>query len=217
MNTHRDTFARSLHDLGLAAWFGGSLMGAVGVNRSAAAAARNKDTTTVAGAGWSAWTPVNLVAIGVHLVGGADLVLANKARMVGQRGVGATSVAKAALTTVALGATAYSRYIGQRVIDDEGSPAEDGTTPSDTTDPAVAAAQRQLAVLQWVIPAATGAMIVLSALMGEQQRSTEVARGVAAKVGSHLPGPLGADRHSQHRSAKDALAPLLEALPVPGH
>jgi hypothetical protein len=28
-----NTVARSLHDLGLAAWFGGSLMGAVGTGR----------------------------------------------------------------------------------------------------------------------------------------------------------------------------------------
>jgi hypothetical protein len=31
-----NTVARSLHDLGLAAWFGGSLMGAVGLNGAAA-------------------------------------------------------------------------------------------------------------------------------------------------------------------------------------
>ena len=34
-----NTVARSLHDLGLAAWFGGSLMGAVGVNGAAGAVA----------------------------------------------------------------------------------------------------------------------------------------------------------------------------------
>ncbi|CAM5474167.1 hypothetical protein SSPIM334S_01561 [Streptomyces spiroverticillatus] len=33
--TERNTFLRSAHDLGLAAWFGGSLMGAVGVNGAA--------------------------------------------------------------------------------------------------------------------------------------------------------------------------------------
>jgi hypothetical protein len=33
-----NTVARSLHDLGLAAWFGGSLMGAVGLNGAAGAA-----------------------------------------------------------------------------------------------------------------------------------------------------------------------------------
>jgi hypothetical protein len=31
-----NTVARTLHDLGLAAWFGGSLMGATGVNGAAA-------------------------------------------------------------------------------------------------------------------------------------------------------------------------------------
>ena len=31
--TADNTVSRSLHDLGLAAWFGGSLMGAVGLNR----------------------------------------------------------------------------------------------------------------------------------------------------------------------------------------
>jgi hypothetical protein len=31
-----NTLARTLHDLGLAAWFGGSLMGAAGVNGAAA-------------------------------------------------------------------------------------------------------------------------------------------------------------------------------------
>ena len=31
-----NTVSRSLHDLGLAAWFGGSLMGAVGLNGAAA-------------------------------------------------------------------------------------------------------------------------------------------------------------------------------------
>ncbi|MFF2206234.1 hypothetical protein [Streptomyces sp. NPDC058145] len=31
----RNTVIRSLHDLGLAAWFGGSLMGAVGLNGAA--------------------------------------------------------------------------------------------------------------------------------------------------------------------------------------
>jgi hypothetical protein len=214
VTTHRDTFARSLHDLGLAAWFGGSLMGAVGVNGSAAAAARTKDSTSVAGAGWSAWTPVNLVAIGAHLVGGADLMLANKGRVVGQRGVGGASLAKLALTAVALGATGYSRAIGQKVIEAD-TPAEDGTTPLEGTDPSIASAQRQLAVLQWIIPASTGALIVLSAVMGEQQRSTEVARGVSGRIVGHLPS--GPERHSPGQAAKDALAPLLDALPVPGH
>jgi hypothetical protein len=207
MSTHRNTFARSLHDLGLATWFGGSLMGAVGVNRAAAAAARTKDTTSVAGAGWSAWTPVNLVAIGAYLVGGIELTLENKGRLVAQRGVTSTAIAKGGLTGVALLATAYSRVIGQRIIAAEDTPADDGTTPIERTSPEVAAAQRQLAVLQWVIPATTGSLIVMSALMGEQQRPSAVVHGVAERFVSHLPS-------MPHLPSSEQLAPVLEHLPV---
>jgi hypothetical protein len=44
-----NTVARSLHDLGLAAWFGGSLMGAVGLNGAAGGCSRG------CGAGCRCW------------------------------------------------------------------------------------------------------------------------------------------------------------------
>lgn len=211
MDSSRNTVARSLHDVGLAAWFGGSLMGAVGVNRSAARAARAKDTTDVAGAGWSAWTPVNLAAIGAYLAGGAVLTVGNKGRVATQHGVATTSVVKAALTGVALAATGYSRLIGQRVIAAERASAADGTTPDDRTPPEVASAQRQLAVLQWVIPAATGGLIVITSLMGEQQRPGQVASGVAHRLAEKVAhvSPL-----ADHGSP-GPLQQVLEHLPVP--
>lgn len=189
MDDSTNTLARSLHDLGAAAWFGGSLMGAVGVNRSAASEARAKDTADVAGAGWQAWTPVNLAAIAAHLAGGAVLTVANRKRLVGQRGVGAASAAKLAFTAAALGTTAYARLLGQRVIASEHAPAEDGTTPDEATPPVVADAQRKLAMLQWAIPLSTGGIIATSAVMGEQQRARQVAAGVVEKVADRfLPG-----------------------------
>lgn len=186
MNTSRNSFARSVHDLGLAAWFGGSLMGAVGVNRSAADAAPGEDTTHVAGAGWSTWTPVNLVAIGAYLAGGAVLTFSNKSRVAAQKGVGTTSAAKVGLTAVALAATGYARVVGQRVIDADRTSATDGTTPDENTSPEVEAAQRQLAILQWVIPATTGGLVVLSAVMGEQQRPSQVAGGVVHRLADRV-------------------------------
>ncbi len=39
-----NTVSRSLHDLGLAAWFGGSLMGAVGLNGAAASVEEPRPT-----------------------------------------------------------------------------------------------------------------------------------------------------------------------------
>jgi hypothetical protein len=57
-----NTVARALHDVGLATWFGGSLMGAAGVNRAATAVEDPAQRLRVANAGWARWTPLNLAA-----------------------------------------------------------------------------------------------------------------------------------------------------------
>jgi hypothetical protein len=79
-------------------------------------------------------------------------------------------VTKTALTVVALGLTAYSRKAGQTVSDYTRVPVESGTQPAAETPDHVAAAQRQLRVLQWAVPGVTGALVVVSAFAGEQQR-----------------------------------------------
>ena len=73
-----NTVARTLHDLGLAAWFGGSLMGAAGVNGAAAAVQDPTQRLRVANSGWARWTPLNLAGIAAHLAGGAVLTGASK-------------------------------------------------------------------------------------------------------------------------------------------
>src|SRR5919204_3056608 len=90
-----NTVARSLHDLGLAAWFGGSLMGAVGLNGAAGTVDQPEQRLRVANAGWARWTPVNLAGIAAHLAGGAVLLGGNKGRLATQRGVASATVAKA--------------------------------------------------------------------------------------------------------------------------
>ena len=50
-----------------------------------------------------------------------------------------------------------------------------------------AKAQQQLKYLQWGIPILTGAMLVVNARMGEQQRPTQVSGGVFRRL---LPGSL---------------------------
>jgi hypothetical protein len=172
-----------MHDIGLAAWFGGSLMGAVGVNGAASDVDDARQRARVANAGWARWTPWNLAAIGIHLAGAVQLTLANKSRIASQKGVLGNSIAKAGLTAAALGATAYSRAIGQKVISAGDVPVAGGTTPLPTTPPEVASAQKQLKALQWLIPALTGGIFVTSALEGEQQRPTEVATGTVKKLG----------------------------------
>lgn len=179
--TERNTFIRSLHDLGLAAWFGGSLAGAVGINGAAADVSDIGQRLRVANAGWARWTPVNLAAIGVHLVGATGLLLANKGRVATQRGVGASTIAKTALTGAALGVTAYSRALGKKLEQAGDVPVEGGTDPSAGTPADVAKAQQQLNVCQWLIPALTGGIAVLNAVHGEQQRPSQQLPGIIAK------------------------------------
>jgi hypothetical protein len=177
-----DTLARSLHDLGLAGWFGGSLMGAVGLNGASAVVENPKERGRVASAGWARWTPANLAAIGAYLVGGAILTVTNRRRVVAQSGVGRASLLKTGITALALGATAYSRYLGQKVMQSGDVPVADGTTPLEQTPEEIARSQRQLKILQWAIPAHVAALIVLSSKMGEQQKPANVARGVADRA-----------------------------------
>jgi hypothetical protein len=178
----RNTVSRSLHDLGLAAWFGGTLANAVALNPAAAHADSASGTGAVANVGWDRWTPVNAAAIAFHVAGSVGQLAGNSGRLASQRGVASMAVTKTALTVAALGVTAYSRQLGRKVSEQTRVPADSGTEPAPGTPADVAAAQRQLRVLQWAIPALTGALVVVSAFAGEQQRSTSVLEGIAARI-----------------------------------
>ncbi len=179
----RYTLSRSLHDLGLAAWFGGTTANAVALNPAAAAAGSPDSRGAVANVGWDRWTPVNAGAIGLHLAGAVGQLVANKGRVGAQEGVATMAGAKTALTVAALGVTAYSRVLGRRVSAQTHVPAESGTSPASTTPPEVAKAQQQLRVLQWAVPALTGALVVVSSYAGEQQRASEESSGIRRRLG----------------------------------
>jgi hypothetical protein len=180
--SERNTVIRSLHDLGLAAWFGGTLAGAVGINGAAADVTDRTERLHTANAGWARWTPVNLVAIGAHLIGGAGLLRANSGRVATQKGTAGTAGLKGALTVAALGVTAYSRVLGKKLEQADHAPVEGGTDPGPDTPEDIAKAQRQLKVTQWVIPALTGGIVVLTAVAGEQQKAGRQAIGVLGRV-----------------------------------
>ena len=180
-----DTVARSLHDLGLASWFGGSLMGAVGLNAAVGEINDPRQRARAASDGWARWTPVNSAAIGSHLLGAVQLTWTNKGRIAGQKGVAAAAATKGALTLAALGVTGYARALGKKVERAGDVPVASGAEPMPETPEQVAKAQRQLRILQWMIPALTGGTLVLNAVMGEQQRPTQLGRGVFRRL---LPG-----------------------------
>ncbi|CAN5535153.1 hypothetical protein BH18ACT8_BH18ACT8_08560 [soil metagenome] len=178
----RNTLSRSLHDVGLAAWFGGTLANAIALNSAASEAGDPSGTGRVVNTGWNRWAPVNAVAIGAHIIGGIGQLRANSDRIRTQRGVAGMVVAKAVLTAAALGATAYSRVLGKKVSQHHNVPASSGTTPAAATPDDVAKAQQQLALLQWGVPALTGALEVISSFAGEQQRFSEVHKGVMDRI-----------------------------------
>jgi hypothetical protein len=184
----RNTVIRSLHDLGLAAWFGGSLMGAVGLNGAAqdeggVGASRDR----ISSSGWAKWAPVNAAAIGAHLFGGGGLLAVNAHRVAKQQGVGASTAAKTVVTAAALAATAYARILGKKVelasSTDPADAEKAGKHPIDLDK-----AHRQLAYAQWAVPALTGCLVVLNALHGEQQRPVEQIPGMweRARSATHL-------------------------------
>ncbi|MFF9060194.1 hypothetical protein ACF09K_16140 [Streptomyces sp. NPDC014882] len=186
--SERNTAIRSLHDLGLAAWFGGSLMGAVGLN----GAARDEGGTEAArdrisSSGWAKWVPVNAAAIGAHLFGGGGLLAVNAHRVATQQGVAASTMAKTVVTGAALAATAYARVLGKK-IELASSSAPEDIEKAEKHPIDLNRARRQLAGAQWAVPALTGCLVVLNALHGEQQRPTEQIPGMweRARSATHL-------------------------------
>ncbi|GIE35216.1 hypothetical protein Ait01nite_082610 [Actinoplanes italicus] len=177
----KDTLSRSLHDVGLAAWFGGTLANAVALNPAAAEADTANGSGRVANSGWNKWTPVNAAAIGAHLAGSVGELVGNRSRLAVQRGAGSTALTKTALTVAALAVTGYSRLLGRRVAAQPAVPVLAGTEPAASTPDDVSKAQKQLSVLQWIVPALTGALIVVTSLAGEQQRASEVKKGFVAR------------------------------------
>ncbi|MFG2358409.1 hypothetical protein [Streptomyces sp. NPDC048521] len=184
--SERNTLIRSLHDVGLAAWFGGSLMGAIGLNGAAKDEGGTEATKDrISSSGWAKWAPVNAAAIGAHLFGGGGLLAVNAHRVAAQQGVAASTTAKTVVTAAALAATAYARVLGKKV-ELSSDPADAEKAQKHPID--LHKARRQLAYAQWAVPALTGCLVVLNALHGEQQRPTEQIPGLweRARSATHL-------------------------------
>ena len=165
------TVLRSLHDVGLAAWFGGGLMGAVSVNSTARRAENLSDRHRLAAAGWERWEPVSSAAIGLHLAGAAGLLLADRGTLRSRRRDRSTAVLKAGLTAAALGLTVLADRRADLVEGQVEEPAEGLDRPGNGSPGDFAHAQDQLRVLRWSVTALTGGVLVLSA--AQARRSTQ--------------------------------------------
>lgn len=158
------TAVRATHVVTNAAWFGGSLMGAVALNPAAREPDTERERVEVSGTGWERWGPVQGAAIALHLVSGLAILADNRNRVVGHPPTTVAVVAKTVLTAAAVASSAAAYVYGERLGDASG---EDGH-PRDPE--AAAAARSKVAWLQWTTPALAGALLVLDAHLGEQQR-----------------------------------------------
>jgi hypothetical protein len=171
-------FARSVHDLTAAAWFGGSLMGAIGLNGAAAEAKDPAERTRLSSVGWMKWAPVQTAALVTHLI--ADLAIAweNKGRIAKQDGVGAQTVYKTGVTLAGAAVTLYAGILGKRVEKSADEGAQGATEPREGASEGLRSAQNQLKVIQFAIPAFAAWVIVLGAKHGEMQRPKNVLKGL---------------------------------------
>ncbi|HEY8588978.1 MAG TPA: hypothetical protein VIL55_05445 [Naasia sp.] len=188
--TTTSTIVRSLHDIGLASWFGGTLMGAIGLNGGAAAAQDPRERTRVSSAGWMKWSPVLIGSMVAHAVGSVGMLANDKERLLVQ-GEGRVSAAvKTAITLAAGAASVYSGIVGQVQSKHAGEPAAGANEPSAGTSSEMSTAQSQQRILQWVPPVLTAVLIVLAAQQGEQQRVTTPAVAAPGSMIGRLKGML---------------------------
>jgi hypothetical protein len=186
--------ARSIHDLTAGAWFGGSLMGAVGLNGATAEAHDPKERTRLSSLGWKKWAPVQTAAFAAHLASGVPLILGNGERLAKQHGVLRLTVYKSVVTLLGAAVTLYAGLVGQKVdkLSHEGSAG--ATEPGPGSSDELAKAQKQLKMLQWAIPFFAAWVIVLSAKQGEMQRVENVALGLKKQQQAAAPVKLAALR-----------------------
>ena len=184
-----------LHDVGAAAWFGGSLMGATGLNGAAAQLDDPRERARASTAGWSRWAPVNGAAVIAHTVGAAGLLRTELPRVKTQAGVGRSSAVKTAVTAAGLGVSAWSAVLNRKMAAAGPVPVQGATEASAATPPDVAKTLQQLKLVQWLNPLLAGAIVGVTAWQEEQMRTSQVVPGVVKglpALAGRLPGGLPA-------------------------
>jgi hypothetical protein len=188
MNAHPTI--RLLHDFGAATWFGGSLMGAIGLNGAAAELDDPVQRARASTAGWSRWAPVAGAGVLAHLVGSAGLTATDWPRVRAQEGVGRASAIKTALTVAGIGVSAWSAALNREMAATGPVPVQGATEPGAMTPEGVRNTQQQLKISQWANPALAGSIIAVSSWMSEQQRTTQVLPGLVKGVAKGVPERL---------------------------
>jgi hypothetical protein len=182
--------AQAIHDLGSALWFGGSVMGIAGVNKSGSELTQGIDRIRVAGSAWNRFAPAEWGGIGATLLAGLQLARVSGRRVALQKGFGSVGALKAGLAVAGAGATGYAAYCGNRIgklaeeVHRQGTPIEvkDATIPSAGTPQQIATWQRRQRITQFAVPALAGANIVCGSWLVQSYRVGSTLGGVVRRL-----------------------------------
>jgi hypothetical protein len=191
MADNRHSVAQAVHDLGAALWFGGSVMGVAGVNKSGADLRDGLDKIRVAEAAWQRFAPAQWLGIGAVLLAGSRLTAASAGHIASDPGFARAGKAKVVASLAGAAATAFAAYSGNKIGElaelrarEQGGEIDtkDATIPNAQTPTDVAAWQSRQRIAQFVAPALAGAVIVLNARLVQGYRPTAALRGLADRL-----------------------------------
>jgi hypothetical protein len=188
--TDNHAVAQAVHDVGSALWFGGSVMGVAGVNKSGSDLTQGIDRIRVAESAWTRFSPAQWLGIGATILAGLQLTRTSRRRFALQKGYGSVGAAKAATAVLGAAATAYAAYCGTRIgrlaeqAHQRGDQVDvkDATIPTAHTPPDLATWQRRQRISQYAVPALAGANIVLGSYLVQSYRTGTTAKGVVRRL-----------------------------------
>jgi hypothetical protein len=181
---------QAVHDLASALWFGGSVMGVAGVNKSGADLSTGKDRIAVAASAWHRFSPVQWGSIAAVLYTGARLTRSSSQRLALQEGYARTGAIKVGFVVAGAAATAYANYCGHEIAraaeaaERRGEPVsvKDATTPTANTPKDLAAWQRRQRVAQVLVPLLAGGNVVCNSVLVQSYRAGATAKGVLGRL-----------------------------------
>jgi hypothetical protein len=188
--TDNHAVAQAVHDLGSALWFGGTVMGVAGVNKSGADLQQGIDRVRVAASAWQRFAPAQWAGIAATLGAGLQLTRVGGRRIALQKGFGTIGALKAAVTVAGAAATAYAAYSGSKIgriaeqieISGEKLEVRDATQPTSETPPELATWQRRQRITQYVVPVLAGANIACGSYLVQSYRAGATAKGVLRRL-----------------------------------
>ena len=165
---------RAVHDIGLAAWLGGSMFGKFALNPAVRLAQDKSDRGRIVNGAWNGYNAVNSLGLGAVALGwaGARVTEARNGQMTDTEHK--LALVKDALVATAVVTGVASGVQGGRLAKQapEGAvPIEDGTTPAAETPPPAAKIQRRLGMLGNLNIITGVALAAVNALLAQQSYS----------------------------------------------